>query len=126
MAEKNNIILSIPQDCDNAPKRRIIRDFIVAIYKKEWEEINEVLEEKFEYKIISNKTIKVKEDLIRYLDKDITIIELKIDEVLSHGKLGACNGVLKSKKGEINFAYFFEFISAGKNSIKTISEYLIY
>jgi hypothetical protein len=125
MKTEKDVILNIPQDCDNAPKRRIIRDFVIALYKKDWRTINEKLEDKFTFKIIGNRTIETTDDLIKYLDSDINVIELTIDDILSHGKYGACNGIVKSKRDVINFAYFFEFQSVGKNAIKTISEYII-
>ena len=123
--KKKDIILNIPHDCDNAPKRRIIRDVVIAFYKKDWQTIKEILEDKFTFKIIGNRTFETTDDFRKYLDRDIEVIELSIDDVLSHGKYGACNGIVKSKKEDISFAYFFEFQSAGKNSIKTISEYII-
>lgn len=125
MKVKKDIILNVPQDCDNAPKRRVIRDFVIAFYKNEWQTINEKLEDKFTFKIIGNRTIENTDNLRKHLDSEINVIELTIDEVLSHGKYGACNGIVRSKKKELSFAYFFEFQSAGKNTIKTISEYII-
>ncbi len=122
---KKDIILNIPLDCDNAPKRRIIIDFIIACYQYDWQTIHEKLEDKFAFKIIGNRAIETNEELRQYLDRDINVIELTIDNVLIHGKYGACNGILKSENEEISFAYFFEFQSAGKNTIKSISEYKI-
>jgi hypothetical protein len=121
----NNLKLNIPEDCDNAPKRRVVRDFIIACYKKDWDIVDDALEDMFEFRITGLRVIESKEELRKYLDENVSFNELTIDEVLTHGKFGACNGTLKSKKEEICFAYFFEFKSAGKNSIKTISEYKV-
>ncbi|HEV7379749.1 MAG TPA: hypothetical protein VGN64_08155 [Dyadobacter sp.] len=125
MKMTKDIILNIPQDCDNAPKRRVIRDFIIAFYQNDWEAINDKLEDIFSFTIVGNRTIKTKEDLKEYLYRDIDVIELTIYDVLSHGKYGACNGCLKTRNEEISFAYFFHFQSAGKNGVSAISEYMI-
>jgi len=117
--------LNVPTDCDNAPKRRLIKDFIIALYKNEFETIANGIEDEFEFRIIGHKTISNKEELRKYLNKNVEALELTLDEVLSHGKFGACNGMYKAKKEEMSFAYFFEFKSAGKNTIKIISEYKI-
>lgn len=117
--------LNVPTDCDNAPKRRLIKDFIIALYKNEFETIANGIEDEFEFRIIGHKTISNKEELRKYLVKNVEALELTLDEVLSHGKFGACNGTYKTKKEEIFFAYFFEFKSAGKYTIKIISEYKI-
>lgn len=122
---KKDFVLKIPQDCDNSPKRRNIKDFVIAFYKKDWQTIYDKLEEKFTFKIIGNRCIETKDDLVKYLNCDLDIIELNIDNIISHGKYGACNGMVKCKREVIFFSYFFEFQSAGKNTIKVISEYII-
>lgn len=120
-----SIKLHIPKDCDNAPKRKVIRDFIVDLYKQDFSKIGQVVEDDFEFRIIPNKTIKNDQELKIYLNKNKNVIELTLEEVLSHGKYGACNGSYKTENKLIHFAYFFEFKSAGKNTIKIISEYKI-
>ncbi len=125
MKSKKEIVLNIPKDCDNSPKRRIIRDFVVAFYKNDWQKINEMLEDKFTFKIIGNRNIETDDEFVKYLHSFINVVELNIDEILSHGKYGACNGTIKYKAKEVNYAYFFEFQSAGKNTIKIISEYKV-
>ncbi len=115
----------IPNDCDNAPKRKVIKDFILAVYKNKWSEIENLLDDKFEFDMIGEVKIKEKETLKKYLSSFIKITELKINEILSHGKFGACNGEIIVNEQQVNFAYFFEFKSAGKNIIAKIYEYKI-
>ena len=55
--------LNIPKDCDNAPKRRVIRDFIVALLQKEFKSVDNSIEDKFEFRIIGNKIIESKKEL---------------------------------------------------------------
>lgn len=117
--------MNIPKDCDNAPKRRIIRDFIVARFQKEFKNVENKLNDAFEFRIIGRKTIESKKALENYLNNFANVTELTIDEMLSHGKFGACNGIFKTQNEEIHFAYSFEFKSAGKNVIKIITEYKI-
>ena len=117
--------IRIPKDCDNAPKRRIIKDFILLIFQNEWQNVEQMLESNFKLTIIGKNTIEDIESLKKHFSRIPKIEELIIDEILSHGKLGACNGQIKLKKQIIYFAYFFEFKSAGKNTIFEITEYQI-
>ena len=117
--------ISFPNDCDNAPKRKVIKDFIVAFYKNKSNEIENLLEDRFEFDIIGEIKIKEKETLKKYSSNFLKTTELKINEILSHGKFGACNGEVIIDKQKIDFAYFFEFKSAGKNVFVKISEYKI-
>lgn len=114
-----------PKDCDNAPKRKLIRDFIIAWFNREWKEVEKKLDSEFECSIIGNMLIKDKKSLKDYLINHTTPSQLNLFEILSHGKFGACNGEITAKNKLIHFAYFFEFKSAGKNSIKKITEYKI-
>lgn len=85
--------------------------------------ISEKLAEGFTFKIIGNRSVVTIDDLGKHLKTYDNAIELTIDKILSHGKYAACNGIVKSNKEEISFAYFFEFKSAGNNTLKRISEY---
>lgn len=53
-----SIKLHIPKDCDNAPKRKVIRDFIVDLYKQDFSKIGQVVEDDFEFRIISQQNNK--------------------------------------------------------------------
>lgn len=117
--------ITIPLDCDNAPKRRIIKDFIVSVYQKKWHEVGEILDENFSLISFGENSIEVFDVLKEHFSSISKIEELAIHEILSHGKLGACNGKIKLKNQIINFAYFIEFKSAGKNTITKITEYKI-
>ncbi|TJY62787.1 hypothetical protein FAZ19_19405 [Sphingobacterium alkalisoli] len=117
--------INVPKDCDNAPKRKIIRDFIIAWFKKEWSDIENIIEDEFQFRIVGKQTVENKKDLQKYLQNGVEVTTLTIDEVLSHGKFGACNGSVELNKQTIDFAYFFSFKSAGKNTVTKISEYKI-
>jgi len=117
--------IRIPKDCDNAPKRRIVKDFIISIFQSDWQTAEQMLESNFKLTSIGKNTIEDIESLKKHFSSISKIEELIVNEILSHGKLGACNGQIKLKDQIIYFAYFFEFKSAGKNTIFEITEYQI-
>jgi len=117
--------ISIPKDCDNAPKKRIIKDFVVSIFQHHWQEAEQIIEPDFKFIRVGKDIIEEKEALKKHFSEVPEIKELMIEEILTHGKFGACNGAIKLKNQIIHFAYFIEFKSAGKNTITKITEYQI-
>lgn len=120
------MIISFPTDCDNAPKRRLIKDFVIAVFQNKWTEIESILDDEIEFYIVGKNKIVNKVILEKYLFVKSEISKIKINEILSHGKFGACNGYLINNTEKVDFAYFFEFKSAGKNKILKIHEYKIF
>ncbi|NUY82746.1 hypothetical protein HUK80_17720 [Flavobacterium sp. MAH-1] len=117
--------ISYPDDCDNAPKRRAVKNFIISLYQNKFKEFDSLLDDKFELEKVGEDKIIGKLTLDKYSSTFSEITELSIKEILSHGKFGACQGYIRDKTQRIDFAYFFEFKSAGKNVILKVSEYKI-
>jgi hypothetical protein len=115
--------ITAPNDCDNSPKRRIVKDLLIDLYNGDYDNLLKNINESFVYQRIDKPAINNKENLKKLLKKQSKPTSLTIDQILSHGKFGACNGYLEVSKGVIHFAYFFEFKSAGSNLIKTITLY---
>ena len=120
-----NMKISIPTDCDNAPKRRLIRDFILGFYQGNWKVIEGLFEEKFEWTIVGKSQLTDLHALKKHGADGKAITELTVHEILSHGKFGACHGHIHMEQQLMHFAFFFEFKSAGKSTISKITEYSI-
>ncbi len=117
--------ITAPHDCDNSPKRRILKDLLIGLYGGDYDDFLKNIHESFVYQRIDTPSISNKEDLLNYLKKQSKVKNLTITQILSHGKFGACNGHMEDFKGITHFAYFFEFTSAGSKLIKTITLYQI-
>ena len=117
--------ITIPHDCDNAPKRRIVKDFVISAYQQQWQEVEEILDNNFNLISFGKNSIETFEELKNHFSQISKFEELVINEILSHGKFAACNGSIKLKSKTVHFAYFIEFKSAGKNTISKIKEYRI-
>ena len=116
----------LPNDCENAPKRRIIKNFIVSLYQKHWCELAVMLDEKFLLIPVGHSTITELEELKKFYSLIENIETLNIVDILSHGKFGACQGKLHFKNNSnMYFAYFFEFKSAATSTITQLTAYLI-
>ena len=117
--------ITAPNDCDNSPKWRIVKDLLIDLYNGNYDNLLKNITESFVYRWIDKPAVNNKEILKKLLKKQSKPTSLTINQNLSHGKFGACNGYLEVSKGATHFAYFFEFKSAGINLIKAITLYQI-
>ncbi|HJG47420.1 MAG TPA: hypothetical protein K8U70_00870 [Facklamia tabacinasalis] len=114
--------------CNNAPKRRVIRDFVVGLFVGKQSNLEETLNPAVETEINGDQTINGIDELITYFDKkDIQLSSLNLLSILSHGKYGAADGVIIAKSGQrIHFASFYTFENTKKEAlIKAIRFYMI-
>lgn len=114
--------------CDNAPKRRIIRDYLILLWMKNANQLSEVLNEEVEMNRINQAKVQGIEETIDFSSKNqMPIQSLEITEILSHGKEGAAHGRVTFTSGEpLHFAEFYTFDSHKKEArIKTITSYIL-
>ncbi|MFD2744493.1 MULTISPECIES: nuclear transport factor 2-like protein [Sphingobacterium] len=112
--------LTVPDDCDNSPRRRILRDLLKKWYTADWDNLSAMLHDDFTFRLVEQSRTIFKEDLKSYLSSGNHTIHLTIDKILSHGKFGAVKGMVEQSVGKTNFAFFMEFRSAGNDLIHSI------
>ncbi|PAV30961.1 hypothetical protein CIL05_04400 [Virgibacillus profundi] len=117
------------EDCGNAPKKQQLKDFNIAFAKNDLEFLMEYVTDDIIWNIVGEKQIKGKENFEEELRKMNTDIaeELQMTNIITHGKTGAVNGVLRfDKKKNYSFCDVYTFSSAGKKAkIKEITSYVI-
>jgi hypothetical protein len=120
-------IISSP-NCGNSPKMKFIKEFNIAFAKGNLEFLMENVTDDIVWNIIGNKKIEGKEKFTEELKKmkSEKVIELIIDQTLSHGKEGASNGVMKMKNGKkYAFSDFYVFKNTKSTDLKLITSYVI-
>lgn len=121
--------LIIPKGCDNAPRKKIMIDFTVAVLTGE----NDVIEEYADEDIMWNHLKEQKETAgLDALLSDLKHQEEKIDaleiyQVITHGKFASINGVIsKSDGSNVDFCDVYTFTSAAKSGkVKEIKSYTL-
>ncbi|WP_430534406.1 DNA-binding protein [Listeria rocourtiae] len=105
-------------NCDNAPKKRIIRDYLVASASGERVALENVLEESFVWNVPGEFQIKGREAFIKELQANLQeISSLEIQSLLTHGKEGSAHGIVINKKGKhVYFSDIFTFKSNKKDA----------
>lgn len=114
--------------CDNAPKQRIIRDFLVARAANKKNILNKLLEEKGACHIVNGaKTYNRNHFYEKISQMQNKISSLTIQTNLSHGKEGASQTTLTLTNGEkIYIADFYLFASHKKGAkIQSVTTYMV-
>lgn len=121
--------INIKTDCGNAPKKEFIRDFQVAYAKQDAQAVLSSLEEKAIWDMVGHTVFEGKEAIREALPSMFsgTVLELTMDNIITHGKVGSANGVMKYEDGAvIAFCDVFEFTSHAKDAkLKKISSYAV-
>lgn len=115
-------------DCGNSPKKELLKQVNIAFAKGNLDLLVEHTTDEITWNIIGNKTIEGKENFTENLKKMRAekVAELQFDQILTHGKAGAVNGIMKMQNGK-NYAFsdFYEFSGAKGGKIKSITSYVI-
>lgn len=115
-------------NCGNSPKMEFIKQFNIAFAKGNVEFLIESVTDEIIWNIIGNRKIEGRENFAEELEKmkEQKTTELILDQILSHGKEGAANGIIKSQNGKkYAFSDLYTFNNAKGEKLKSIISYLI-
>ncbi|MBO0473047.1 hypothetical protein IGL98_003073 [Enterococcus sp. DIV0840] len=125
---KSDFTVLCSLNCDNAPKRRMIRDCIVAAASRNQYLLESMLSDSFRCIIPNKKAIEDKNTFIELILKEtIEIGFLEIQSILTHGNEGSAHGIITTKAGaKIYFSIIIRFKSNQKDAqISEITSFLI-
>ncbi|WP_243297528.1 nuclear transport factor 2 family protein [Bacillus litorisediminis] len=117
-----------PADCGNSPRKFLLKDMIIAFARNDIDFITKYTADNVCWNIVGFKTVSGINEVIELLQRRNTdkMIEINIHTIITHGKTGAVNGILKSGDSKAyEFCNVYHFISTGKNTIKEITSYVI-
>lgn len=115
-------------NCGNSPKMEFLKAFNIAFAKGNLDFVLEGVSDEIVWDIVGNTTITGKESFADELQnmKTNTVAELTLHQILSHGKEGAVNGLMKMQDGkQYAFSDFYQFSSAKGTMIKSMTSYII-
>lgn len=120
--------INIKTDCGHSPKREFLRDFNIAFGKGDATFIIAQVTDDIVWDIIGEQTIDGKDRFSEEVNdmKKAEVAEITIEKVVTHGKEGAVNGIMKMKNGkQYAFSDFYDFKNTTGTAIKTITSYVI-
>ncbi len=119
--------IHVDTDCGNSPKRGFIKAFNIAFAKQDFKFILDSITDDVIWHIVGDKTIEGKDVFKNELElMQQQISSLHLHQILSHGKEGSANGIIKMENGKkYAFADFYIFSNAKGAKIKALTSYII-
>ncbi|WP_099222643.1 nuclear transport factor 2 family protein [Listeria costaricensis] len=127
-AEQMDFIVVAPRDCENAPKKGIMRDYLIASGAVDRKRLTELLTADFIWRVPGEFEMAGRERFIEELERNKeTVSSLVIDSIVSHGKEGVAHGTMTTTQGmHVYFADFFRFENHKKEArIQSITSYVL-
>jgi hypothetical protein len=120
-------IISSP-NCGNSPKMEFLKKFNIAFAEGNIEFLTKCVAAEIVWNIIGDRKIEGIDEFTEELEKmkSKKATELIIDQILSHGKEGASNGVMKMQNGKkYAFSDFYVFKNTKSTDLKSITSYVV-
>jgi len=120
-------IISSP-NCGNSPKMEFLKLFNIAFAKGDVAFLNENVTDDIVWNMIGDKKLEGIKAFTEELEKmqSVKASELILNQIISHGKEGAVNGVMTMENGkQYAFSDFYLFQSAKGEKLKEITSYCI-
>ena len=111
--------VAVEEDCGNAPKKAVIKDWLVSLTIGEADLVTSQLAENARWEVVGSRTVEGMTDISTIVTElsELPVSTLMIGNVLSHGKRVAADGSLKLRDGrEVRFAHFFTFSGHGRKA----------
>ena len=120
--------ITVRPDCNNAPKKALLRDFISAFAHADIDGILSPMSDDIVWNLVGDSVIEGKENVRALLEamQGIGTSDLVIESIITHGREAAVNGVIRSNSGEAHaFCDVVQFTSTSSMKIKTMTSYSI-
>lgn len=117
----------VTPDCNNAPKKRLLKDFNIAFATGDTEVLNGMVSEDITWIIHGDKQVVGKAGFSKEIEsmKQYVADELTIHTIITHGAEAAVNGVIKMGGNNYVFCDIYRFTSAGSSTIKSLDSFVI-
>lgn len=102
--------------CNNAPKRQIARDLVIALFANKKTLLDELVTDEVEYQMPGINQIKGRAAVSEHFSELGAISSLELETILSHGKEAALRGRITSKAGKTSFFAIFLIFEGHKKA----------
>lgn len=86
-----------PKDCNNAPKKRIIKEFTEALWSQQWSVLRAMVVETFTFEVAGKLQSFDFAALQHEIPSNHSFYKMELDAVITHGAFGACQGKYSQK-----------------------------
>lgn len=120
-------VVDIPEDCGNAPRKIVIRDFLIAVYDLQIDDVTESIHDSIQWDVVGSQMLSGPDEVRAWLVEQPRAVELTLNTVITHGTDCGADGAVKLAEGSrSSFSHIIVFAGHGKNAkIKEIRSYII-
>lgn len=114
-------------DCGNAPRKEILRDFVVALAKRDSEQIASLLADNIVWTLVGERTLTGRDAVRKWVTALPEVDEVVFGSLLTHGRGASVDGVLRLVDGtQCGFCHVLRFTGAAKAAkILGVNSYVI-
>ena len=120
--------LNIQTDCENLPKKELIKNLTISFASYDFPQITKHLDKNVKWTLVGDKPILGRDAFMSAL-KEMShnkVRELTIHSIVSHGNEATVNGeMILEDESQVGFSDFYEFDSAYNTLVKSIVSYVI-
>lgn len=119
----------IPEDCGNAPRERLLRDFNLAFIEGDIEKTLSFVAEDVTWELVGEGTINGRDGMGAWLGSMAgkKARRVEFEHFITHGKTAAVNGSYEMEGGsKFRFCDIYEFAAAASDSlIRNYTSYVV-
>jgi hypothetical protein len=116
-------------NCGNSPKNTFVEDLEVAFAQRDTDFLLDSVADDIHWNIVGEIPIRGKDALqeaIASIPQDCQVTEIIINHVVTHGKVGAVNGIIKRQNARTyEFCSVYEFSNTKGTNVRNITSYII-
>lgn len=128
--EVSQVKVVCDEDCGNAPKKVLIRDFITAIARGDQDFVQGNVTNEIVWEVVGKAKIKGVEVYLESLSQhplqEPNRKDVVIRNIITHGNVASANGTISANKKIVDFCEVYHFSGFKNAKIKAITSYIIY
>ena len=113
-------------DCKNSPKNAAAEELVILLLTAALEPLSQRLTDDATLEIVGKSSTQGREDILELVgrEQEPGLTALRIDHALTHGKVGAVNGLLTTPDGaDRGFCVMLEFATTKAERVQQIKLY---
>lgn len=120
-------VIDIPEHCGNAPRKAVLRDFLLALYQGDSAQVLEHLRDDIAWEIVGTTVLEGHKAVESWLATQRRVFALHLTTVITHGTdCGADGRVVHDDSAHVAFNHVVIFAGHAKTAkIKAIRSYLV-
>lgn len=110
-------LVRIPDNCGNAPRKIIVRDFLIALYSRNSFDVTEMLTPNICWEIVGVSSLDGIDSVRDWLLAETAPTELHINTIITHGRESGADGNIVFANGTVlRFCHMLMFAGAAKSA----------